>query len=205
VVITGGGAPPGDAVKRWLDEATIIVAADSGVETAARYGVRASLVVGDFDSLTEQELLGQYDVGQIRRFPAAKDHTDTELALNLAWEEGADEVVLIGGGGGRLDHLLAIVSLFERPRHPSVWVSDGSEVRAVDDELLARGVPGERISFFPLGSGPCTMESHGLRWPLDSMRWERGDVGVSNEFADSEVCVKMKQGRLLMIRPIRSE
>lgn len=205
LVITGGAAPTAAAAQPWLRDRQLVIAADSGLETAHAYGVRPSIVVGDFDSLSDGSLLGEYADDAVRRFGSAKDDTDTEIALSVAFDEGARDVVLLGGGGGRLDHLLAIVWIFARERYPSVWVSDESEVRAVDGELVVTGRPGDVVSFFPLGGARCRMESEGLRWPLDDLRWELGDAGVSNEFVGTEVRVRMKEGRLLMVRPLRSE
>ncbi len=203
VIITGGAAPAPDAAVRWLEGASLVIAADSGAETARAYGVEPHLVVGDFDSLPETTL-AQYPPDRIRRYPAAKDHTDTEIALRIAREEGADDLVLVGGGGGRLDHLIAIVALFERRDPPSVWVSQHAVAFAVVHETVQRGRPGELISFLPLGCVPCRMSSSGLRWPLDGLVWGRGDVGISNEFVDSEVRVSMRSGRLLGIRGVGS-
>lgn len=202
VVITGGESPDTHAARRWLDGAQLIVAADSGLETAHRYGVRAHVVVGDFDSLSDETLLAEYGEEEVRRFASAKDDTDTEIGLRVAWESGADEVVLIGGGGGRLDHLLAIVTLFEREPRPSVWITANEVVRPIDDSIVERGSPGTLVSFFPLGCEQCRMESSGLKWPLDELAWSRGDAGVSNEFTGHEVRVTMIEGRLLMTLPL---
>ncbi|MFP4114231.1 MAG: thiamine diphosphokinase [Spirochaetota bacterium] len=202
IVITGGAAPAFEHAKPWIREAEIVIAADSGVETAIRYGVQPGLVVGDFDSISDEGVLERIPGSAVKRFPVAKDYTDTELALQAAWEQGADDVVLIGGGGGRLDHLLAIVALFERDRHPSTWVSHESVVTVVRSESVFLGSAGDRISFVPLGCEPCVMRSEGLRWPLDGLTWSRGDIGISNEFAGEEVRVRMLSGRLLMIRGV---
>jgi thiamine pyrophosphokinase len=205
LVITGGAAPEPERVRAWLVDRPFVVAADSGLETARACGVRASLVVGDFDSLRDPSLLEEYAEHEIRRFGKAKDETDTEIALRMAFEEGADDVALIGGGGGRLDHLFAIASLFARGQHPTAWMTDKATVRCIDGEMTEAGAIGDLVSFFPVGCEPCEMESQGLRWPLDGLRWRLGDAGVSNEFAAAEVWVRMRQGRLVMVRPIGSE
>ncbi|TFG65203.1 MAG: hypothetical protein E4H36_00645 [Spirochaetales bacterium] len=46
------------------------------------------------------------------------------------------------------------------------------------------------------------MESKGLRWPLDGLRWNRGDIGVSNEMTGNDFSVTMKTGRLIMVTEI---
>jgi thiamine pyrophosphokinase len=200
-VITGGAAPAPEVAAEWIREGSLVIAADSGAQTARAYGIDPDLIVGDFDSLPEA-VVAEYASSRIRRYPRAKDHTDTEIALQIAREEGCDEVVLIGGGGGRLDHLLAIVALFERPGPPVAWISANAAVFPVDHEAVQYGRPGELISFLPVGCVPCRMASSGLRWPLDDLEWGRGDLGISNEFVDREVRVSMRSGRLLVIRGI---
>jgi len=199
-VITGGTYPVRELVQSYLDRADFVVAADSGVETALSYGISPDLVTGDFDSLSDESILERFDAGSVRRYERAKDETDTEIALRLAGEAGADHVVLVGGGGGRVDHLLGIASIFERERHPDLWITDASAVRALGDETVEHGAIGETISFLPLGCEPCRMSSSGLRWPLDELTWRRGDAGLSNEFAEQVVRVRMRSGRLLVIR-----
>ena len=65
------------------------------------------------------------------------------------------------------------------------------------------GKEGEVISFLPLDPVVRGMSSAGLKWPLDTVYWERGKQGVSgisNCVTASEVRVSVDQGRLLMIR-----
>ena len=46
------------------------------------------------------------------------------------------------------------------------------------------------------------MTSKGLKWPLDDLSWSRGDHGLSNEFVEDTATVRVKRGRILMIRPM---
>ncbi|MFW5683491.1 MAG: thiamine diphosphokinase [Spirochaetota bacterium] len=202
VVITGGEAPGAEYLVGTLAEADLVVAADSGLDTARRLGARPEIIVGDFDSLSNESLLDDYPDATVRRHPTAKDFTDTELALEAAWEAGATRVTLVGGGGGRMDHLLAIVAIFERARRPDVWITGGEVVTTVERETVVRGRRGEIVSLFPLGCVPCTMSSRGRRWELDEVCFERGDAGVSNELDAAEAHIRVERGRLLMIRPI---
>ena len=204
VVITGGAAPHSHAVRPFLRDADLVIAADSGLDTADGYGVVPAIVVGDFDSVSDQELLSRFAPGVVRRYAQAKTESDTEIGIRIAREEGADEIVLVGGGGGRVDHLLAIAAIFEREDRPDLWVTDTSVVRSFDSELVETGTIGESISFFPLGCVPCRMISTGLRWALDGLVWRPGDVGLSNEFSQTVVRVRVVSGRLLMVRTMGS-
>ncbi len=44
-----------------------------------------------------------------------KDLTDTEIAMNLAIELGAERIFILGGTGTRLDHVVANIKLLPWP------------------------------------------------------------------------------------------
>ncbi|MDR3249078.1 MAG: thiamine diphosphokinase [Treponema sp.] len=185
---------------------TLLVAADSGLIAAEAAGLWPDWVVGDMDSLGDAGLaqLDRYPPERVLRYAADKDFTDTELALRLLWEKGCTETWLIGGGGGRLDHLLAIRSLFERERCPSRWITAAEDIRCVEagGNLRADVAPPHVVSVFPAGPGPWAAESEGLKWPLAGLTWDRGFFGVSNAAEAGGFSVRVKQGRFLVILPL---
>lgn len=202
LVITGGNGPPATVLREWSRGVRLIVAADSGLEHALAAGVEPDMVVGDMDSLRDQGLLQQFPVERVRSFDQDKDDTDTEIALDFLFSEGCDEVVLAGGGGGRLDHLVGILAIFDRERHPTLWLTDTDEVTAVDRHLERRGMRRRVVSFFPVGSETCRMTSTGLEWPLDELEWQHGDVGISNRVVGDVLRVDMLSGRLIMVQSL---
>jgi thiamine pyrophosphokinase len=138
----------------------------------------------------------------VLRYPADKDFTDTELALNLLFEKGCAEVTLAGGGGGRLDHTLAIAALFEREDAPSRWFTAHEEivpVVPVNGAFRQRTGAGSVVSVFPIGAGPWKAASTGLKWPLDAVRWRRGYSGVSNVAVADSIAVTALAGRFLLV------
>ena len=199
IVLTGGKAPSQDAVISLLAKADRLVAADSGLDLAFSYGVSPDIVVGDMDSLANTDLLCEFAESDVRRYSHEKDETDTEIAIRTLVEDGFDKIGLIGGGGGRLDHLFAIYALFERQNRPRVWITDSGFVVSVDSLIEVHDCVGMGISFFPVGRRICRMQSSGLQWSLDGLRWAHGDCGVSNVITDGVMRVSVKSGRLIMV------
>jgi len=122
-----------DTLKRYAD------AFKSG--EAASIDLTPDFIVGDFDSISDVKLIDVYgrsddespqfgekrEVVRIERFSRDKDFTDTELALDAAFREAFLQnaipfITLIGGGSGRLDHLLAIFDSFSAPHRADVWL-----------------------------------------------------------------------------------
>jgi thiamine pyrophosphokinase len=156
------------------------------------------------DSLPDLSRLDRYPPERVRRFPRDKDLLDTEIALNLLWDEGCGDVMLIGGGGGRLDHLLALRSLFDRPRCPRRWVTDSEDIHAVDEgETLELLLPADtRVSVLPAATRPWKASSTGLKWPLDRVPIDSGWAGISNIACERRVLFRAERGRFLVLHPL---
>ncbi|MDR2535969.1 MAG: thiamine diphosphokinase [Treponema sp.] len=201
IAFIGGEGPEPNKSRRLAAGADIIVAADSGLIAAEEAGVKPDWIIGDMDSLNDPSRLETYPPQRIRLYPADKDYTDTELALMLLWEKGCEEIGLIGGGGGRTDHLFAIRALFERPRCPDQWFTAGEELHCLKapDSVRFRVLPGNLISLFPVGAGPWSAKSQGLKWTLDGLLWDPGIFGISNAALETHFSVSAEKGRFLVI------
>jgi thiamine pyrophosphokinase len=154
------------------------------------------------DSLTDLGRLKKYPEEKIMRYPEDKDYTDTELALRLLWDQGCEETWILGGGGGRIDHLLAIRSLFERDPSPTRWVTSEDDIHGITGAASWELPPGSLVSVFPLGAGPWKAESRGLRWSLDDLPWTPGFFGISNIAGEGPFSIKVTEGRFLVILPL---
>lgn len=203
VILTGGYSPRKELVKQYTEHAEYIIAADSGFDIAVDYGIEVDFLVGDMDSVRSDA--GMKELPEEKKLIVSheKDETDTELAIEKSWEEGYRDIVLIGGGGGRLDHIIGILWLFEREKHPLIWVTDAETVTAVKKNITFRAEPGERISLFPISDRVEGLHSEGLKWSLAGLDWKRGDLGLSNVAAESSVSIQLTGGKLLMIRENR--
>jgi thiamine pyrophosphokinase len=207
IAFIGGEGPGPEFCRRLLGEireAALIAAADSGLIAAEDAGVHPDWVVGDMDSLDDPHRLEKYPPERVLRYREDKDYTDTELVLSLLREKGCDEIWLLGGGGGRLDHLLAIRSLFEREPFPRRWFTAGEDVCCVEapGELGVEIPAGSLVSVFPLGTGPWKAESRGLKWPLAGLAWDRGFFGLSNRAVTGDFSLRALAGRFMVISPL---
>jgi thiamine pyrophosphokinase len=201
LAFTGGEGPPPDIARRLCEGADLVAAADSGLIAAEAAGIRPDWITGDMDSLDDLQRLEKYPSERVIRHPREKDDTDTELVLKLLWEKGCDEVWILGGGGGRVDHLFAVRSLFERDRFPRRWFTAAEDIFGIEAPGVLRwnAAPGGVVSVFPLGGGPWKASSGGLRWPLDHLNWNRGFFGVSNVITGESFSIKAEAGRFMIV------
>ena len=211
IIFTGGEGPPAGIARRLAETEALIIAADSGLEAAQKAGIKPDWIIGDMDSLKDSSSLASYPFQNIICYPHDKDFTDTELAFLLAVEKHCDEIWIIGGGGGRIDHLFGIRSMFERDIYPARWITSAEDIHCIDagnkdqitrSEIILTIKKGAVVSVFPLCDGPWETESSGLKWPLEGVRWNRGFFGLSNVAIDGEFSIKAKEGRFMVILPL---
>jgi len=203
IVFAGGEGPDSVTLRALLDgpERRLTVAADSGLLLAISAGVEPDWIVGDMDSVGDETLLFPYPAERVIRHPVDKDLTDTEIALELLWGKGFERIWIVGGGGGKLSHLLAIRSLFERKHFPIRWITSCEDVRCVDsgETLETEILPGDGVSVLPLGEGPWQAESSGLKWPLNPVNWDRGVAAISNVASGGGIRIRALRGRFMVI------
>ena len=206
VVVVTGGDPLGDEVVPTLPAGSLVVAADSGVDHALALGLTVHTAVGDFDSVSDEGLRAVADAGGvIDRRPAAKDATDLELALETARALGARRIVVLGGHGGRLDHLLANALLLASPLLADVEVvaqMGPARVTVVRARADLTGRPGDLVTLLPAHGPAVGVSTDGLLYPLRDEDLPVGTTrGVSNELALDEASVRLRSGTLLAIQP----
>jgi len=199
ILITGGENPGADHLRSLLSRDTLLGAADAGIHWALDNGFSPDFVTGDMDSLPDPGILDSLPEEKIYRYPAEKDDSDTELGLKILKERGCTRLIVWGGGGGRMDHFLAIAALFDREDGPDEWFTRYEHFQKITERAVLSGREGRRVSLFPLGGEECRMTSTGLQWPLDRLAWRKGDFGLSNRIVKKEMIIQIKQGRLLMI------
>lgn len=197
-----GGEPSGLSVDE-LPDFDLVIAADSGVDRAVAIRLPIDIAVGDFDSVDPAKLDDARASGvELVSHPAAKDATDLELALRLAAARGATSIVMVGGLGGRLDHLLGNLGVLCNEHLAAcdvsiltattrVWVVRGKRSLAV-----ARGTT---ISLITVGT-PAVVTTNGLRWELDHASVPAAtSLGISNVADRDNPTVDVSSGVMIAV------
>ncbi|MFP4618008.1 MAG: thiamine diphosphokinase [Spirochaetaceae bacterium] len=201
----GGEAPDVKKIYSIIEDVDVIAAADSGFDTLHKAGIEPGFLVGDMDSTEYPDKVKAYPRDKVEIVPRDKEETDTEIALRRLHERGIEDVTLIGGGGGRLDHLLGIVTLFDRDIRPREWYTRSDRVVSIEEKIFLEGLEGLTVSLFPVGKETCRLKSTGLKWPLDKLVWEKGDAGISNLVTEEVLVLEPIEGRAIMVYSFAEE
>jgi len=207
-VIVTGGDPPDPSDLGHVPDGACTIGVDSGIGHALALGLRVEVAVGDFDSVDPADLAAVEAAGAVvERHPAAKDATDLELGLGAALARGATQVVVLGGHGGRLDHLLANALLLAAPPFVGLDVEAhlGTATVVVARPGRRTAVPapvGATVSLLPVGGTALGVRTTGLAYPLTGEPLAPGTTrGVSNVVTGDHATVTLDEGTLLVVAP----
>lgn len=247
IVFTGGSSPAPEKAAPYFksiladgQKPDAVIAADSGLETLrawqkyfkGHYDFSPSLILGDFDSISDKKILKEYKGAIIERSPSYKDDTDTEMALKKAREiarnflQGKKErgfpalfgsanrnafITLIGGAGGRTDHFLSIYNLFGTKIAPDAWLCGEQVLWKAERASFSIGglKAGDIISVaraFGKNHGG-KIRSQGLEWESSLFR-KKGMPSVSNTIKEEwarqgkAVQINFLRGSFVLIAPL---
>ena len=180
----------------------ITVAADSGILNAKLLGDHIGIAVGDFDSFPERDIP---ENAEIIRLKPEKDMTDSQVAVEIALERGADSFVIIGGLSGRLDHTLANLSILEdltARNHYAIMTDGVSRVHFINGGSALIGRSGFKyFSLIPATDVVKGVSVEGAKYPLKNARLSRKNAGfgTSNEIDGNCALITVKKGALFVI------
>jgi thiamine pyrophosphokinase len=200
VIVVTGAEPLHDDAVGALPHG-IVIAADGAFDHALAAGLTPAGLVGDLDSISADGLAWAEQHATIQRHDPDKDHTDTELALSMAVDFNPARLIMVSGGGDRLDHTFAAIgalghtSLTSVPVIEAWWGSQHARVLHGPGRLRFDVVPGTTISLLAMHGRCKGLTITGVQWPLEAERLPPlVGRGVSNIATDEHIEVTVSEG-----------
>lgn len=186
-----------------IEKNALIIAVDGGANYLFRLGIVPDIFVGDGDSVQKEVLDGLSKKGvSIFLYPEDKDEIDAELAIKKALEFGANEIIIHGWRGERLDMMLALISIMSKQNDVKIVAKDHElEMGVVCDELVLESKAGEKWSILPVcGNAKCVTLS-GFKYEINcvDMPCEK-PFGISNIAKKNRVKISVKEGKVVYFR-----
>lgn len=176
----------------------LVIAADGGYEHLEKAGVKADLILGDFDSL------GFVPAGA-EVYPVEKDDTDAMLAVREGLQRGYTRFLLYGSlDGPRLDHTVANFQTlqFLADHGARGWLIGNRQLVTVIKESeisFPKEAKGD-LSVFCMGEPTRGITLEGPKYELQKGTLTAGfPLGVSNSFVGKPVRISVEQGSLLIL------
>lgn len=192
--------------KGIIADNDLIIAADGGAEYCRVLDLVPDYIIGDFDSIEQDDLQYFQSKGsKVIRHPADKDYTDLELAVMHAQSCGVEDVFVFGSLGYRWDQSIANILLLASSNLADL------DVRLVEANQMIRvlrprikyeitGSLGDIVSLVPLGGDVTGIRTKGLHYPLYNEELRLGSTrGISNVLDQEPALVETLDGILLCI------
>jgi len=201
-IYTGGEVYP-DNITEHPKGDDICIAADSGYANAKKLGERVNIFVGDRDSYFG-ELPSDIETVELK---PEKDLTDTQVAVEIALERGADDIIIIGGLTGRLDHTMSNLAILEdaKIRKFHAYIADGrNRVRFIRNDSLLIGRSGYKyLSIIAADEKVKGVDIKGVKYPLENATLKSNfQYAVSNEIEKNCAFISVRKGGIYVIESV---
>ncbi len=171
-----------------------IISCDGALNYLKAINKTPNIILGDFDSLG-------YIPENALKYPAEKDFTDGELALEYCIEHNFSQVVFICGGGKREDHFLGNLSLMIKADNhgiKSIMETRYSTIYIASKPIAFNNLKvGVTFSVIPLEKSIISKQI-GLKYDYHKPLEVDTTFGVSNVVLDANVSLDITNGRVLI-------
>lgn len=191
-------------IRKITDISTydLILCADSAYLTAQTEHITPHIVIGDFDH--GQNVHPEMSVENIVTVPCEKDDTDTMLCVKYAMEQGADDITILGGIGGRLDHTFANLQTLAFCKSHGIrahLLAEHDEAFLLSESIrLPKRKEAWYLSVFAYDGACHGVTIKGTKYEVENADLDANfPLGVSNEITADFAEINVKEGRLLII------
>lgn len=174
-----------------------IIGVDKGALFCVLNNIKMDVAIGDFDSITDDQLKLVMDNTNCIKLNPIKDNTDTMEAIQLA--SNYDEILLLGGiTGNRIEHFYANLLLLKK--YPKLIIKDNNSIIFTANKSLTLDKSIYKfISIFSL-SDNTIISLNGFKYNLNKYKMLEDDsLGISNEIIDNYGNIDIISGRILII------
>ena len=195
VILANGDYPSNEIPLQILKEAPFVVCCDGGANEYIAKGHLPNIIIGDGDSLSEENRLKHASL--LHHIPDQETNDQTK-AVQYLLAQGKRNIAIVGATGKREDHTIGNVSLLME------YMRMGAVVRSYTDYGVF--IPckdtctfncniGQQVSIFNFTAK--NLQSEGLAYPIyDFTSWWQGTL---NECTDTKFTIKAEGEYLLFI------
>ncbi|CAG9611135.1 Thiamine pyrophosphokinase [Bacillus rhizoplanae] len=206
-ILAGGPVECCADFSKYESEEVVWAAVDRGVYHLMQLGIIPQVAFGDYDSVTEEELVWmQKQKRDLHIVPKEKDQTDLEIAINWALEQESEQIRIFGATGGRLDHSLANIQMLLKGLQANVNMSivdykNEISVKESGTYTVEENSLFPYISFVPVTEIVTGITLRGFKYPLTDKTIKWGStLCISNELVAEKGTFSFTSGILMVIR-----
>lgn len=179
VIIANGRFPQHPIPLSYIKEAGYIVCCDGAANDFIARGGIPDAIVGDCDSISEENKIRFADI----LHPNPEQETnDLTKSVQFCVENGRKEIVIVGGTGKREDHTLGNISLLADYEEIAnvIMVTDWGIFTPIQSFTTFKSFKGEQVSIFSIDLKQHT--TYNLKYPVEGRvltNWWQGTLNES--------------------------
>ncbi len=209
IIVTGGDIDL-SLLENYIAEnkEDVIISVDAAITKLEKINVIPHIMVGDFDTLSDEERLKKYtDLSvEIVKHDPVKDFSDSELAVDRAVNDGIKNIAVFGALGKRFDHAFANILILQKYKKlgANITIYDRYNkiyVKSNHFTLEREKLWGKYISFFSLEGQNFMEKLEGAKYPIENRIIDNiatPSLYISNEIKGDKLEAKFS-GDLLVV------
>lgn len=203
LIIANGNINNINILKGIEKEYDFILAADGGTNYCIKASILPDLIIGDLDSISSEILkISRKNNIPIEKFPAKKDSTDTELAIDYLINKGYKDITLMGVTGSRMDHTLGNILLLSKLMDNGVKgkiTDEYNVIYLVQDGLTLSKERNSFLSVIPITNSGIIISLKGFEYELDNKEVSFASTFcISNKIIEDKGRIKIHKGKALV-------
>lgn len=179
-----------------------VIAADGGYKLARDNNIKIDKIIGDMDSFDEDSSILPKD--KTFFLPKEKDFTDTEAALDNLVKNNYDEIIILGGLGGRVDHTFGNIFLLNKYIDCNISIIDGKNIVKLykaGSYKISKYKDFKYISLLPFSEKVENVNLEGCKYPIKNLTLTNAStLSISNEITSNEANLSFVNGYLLLVQ-----
>ena len=204
VILANGDYPSAALPLQILEEAPYVVCCDGGANEYIAKGHLPDVIIGDGDSLSEENRL-KY-VSLIHHNPDQETNDQTK-AVQYLLSEGKKRIAIVGATGKREDHTIGNISLLmEYARTYDLeglgvnveMISDYGSMFAVTDTFEMDCGTGRQVSILS-PDNTLKIKSQGLEWPTDEVVFDNWWKATLNRASQDHIRLEFSHRSIALI------
>lgn len=196
VILANGEYPKHPLATSILNNCKYLVCCDGAINNLNDAGRIPNAIVGDCDSLNEENRLKYAEI--IHRI-SEQETNDLTKAVHFCMEQGRKEITILGATGKREDHTLANISLLcEYMKEADVqMITDYGVINGIYTDSIFESSIGQQVSIICIDKTPIS--SKNLVYKINDQVFTNWWQATLNESESTDFEIKTK-GRTIIYR-----
>lgn len=198
VIVAGGEIKNYEKIKSYLKPGDTFYICDSGLYHIEKLGISPHLIIGDFDSYTDDVTADC----EVITLPPEKDDTDSFYAVKSALKNGFCNILLIGCTGKRFDHTMANISALYYIHSQNAYgeiIDDYGRYFLSGKRAVIKKNDCKYFSIIPIGDKLSSVTIKGAKYNLENAKIDMNYLYSTSNEVERDFCeITIKSGNAVI-------